>query len=296
MPTTIQPAGPGPDEVPRLRPAFPSPPLIRLIASDLDGTLLDDSSGVSRATADALRDATAAGLLVVAATGRQVPQVPAALRDCGVRYAVGSNGAIGCDLADDAILFEHLLAPDVAADVVAYLTAQLEGVRFSAVRDHGARHAAEPGYVALLTAREQELWWSDLEQRSLAELVAEPTLKLTVRHPVLTADQLRVVLDRSGLAGFSATTSGAPFLEVQGAGVTKATGVAQLCRILGVDAGNVLAAGDAHNDVELLAWAGVGVAMGNAVPTALAVADWVTARNNEDGLALAIRHVLPGAC
>jgi Cof subfamily protein (haloacid dehalogenase superfamily) len=286
-PTTV----PGPEDAAGLA-EFPVAAGIRLIASDLDGTLLDELSQVSARTSQAIMDATAQGLFVVVATGRQLPQVPAVLAACGVRYVVGSNGAIASDLATGTLLFEDLLAPQTAAGIVAFLTAELEGVRFSAVRDHGARHAAEPGYLDLVTPREQELWWSHLTPQDLATVVSEPTLKLTVRHPVLTADELKVVLERSGLPGFSATTSGAPFLEVQGAGVTKATGVARLCRLLGVGATEVLAAGDAGNDVEMLAWAGLGVAMGNAVEPALAVADWVTVRNDEDGLARAIENVL----
>ena len=99
-------------------------------------------------------------------------------------------------------------------------------------------------------------------------------------------------MDASGLTGFHATTSGAPFLEIQGDGVTKASGVARLCALLGYEAAEVMAAGDARNDVELLAWAGFGVAMGNAVPEALAAADWTTAHNEDDGLALVIEQVL----
>ncbi|MCA0297172.1 MAG: HAD-IIB family hydrolase [Actinobacteria bacterium] len=281
---------PGPED-PALA-AFPDATGIRLIASDLDGTLLDSLSAVSARTARAITDATGQGLLVVAATGRQVTQVPSALAACGVRYIVGSNGAIASDVAEGRILFEELLDPAAAAGIVAYLTAELEGVRFSAVRDHGTHHAAEPGYLDLLTARERELWWADLDTQDLASVVSEPTLKLTVRHPVLTADELLVVAERSGLSGFTATTSGAPFLEIQGAGITKATGVARLCALLEVDAAQVLAAGDANNDVALLAWAGLGVAMGNAVDAALAVADWVTGRNDEDGLAVAIERTL----
>ncbi len=271
--------------------APPVPPRpIRLVASDLDGTLLTPHEQVSARTTAAIGRAVASGVRVVAATGRQVTQLPEAVTASGVSHAVGSNGAIGVDLAGGEILFEELLAPDAAAAIVAFLTAELEGVRFSAVRDHGHRHAAEPGYLDLLSPRELAFWRVDTVD--LAALVAEPTLKLTARHPRVDADGLLAVLDRSGLAGFHATTSGAPFVEIAGAGVTKASGVARLCRLLAIDAAEVLAAGDAKNDIELLRWAGVGVAMGNAVPETTAAADWVTAGNDADGLALAIEQFL----
>lgn len=269
----------------------PSRP-IRLVASDLDGTLLTSAEQVSPRTVEAIGRAVASGLWVVAATGRQVTQLPEALTASGVTHAVGSNGAIGADLTTGEVLFEEFLEPAAAADVVAYLSAELDDVRFSAVRDRGSQHAAEPGYLELLSPRELKFW--RVETATIADLVAEPTLKLTVRHPELGADELRCVLEASGLDGFHATTSGAPFLEVSGAGVTKATGVARLCDLLEVDADHVLAAGDARNDLELLAWAGLGVAMGNAVPEAKAIASWVTTSNDCDGVALAIEQVLAG--
>jgi hydroxymethylpyrimidine pyrophosphatase-like HAD family hydrolase len=269
-------------------PALQNP--VRLIASDLDGTLLTGDGNVSPRTARAIRRAVAAGVRVVAATGRQVTQLPAELVASGVSHAVGSNGSIAIDLVTGEVLFEELLAPSAAGDIVAFLTAELEGVRFSAVRDHGGRHVAEPGYLDLLTPWELGFWRVDTVD--LAEVVAEPTLKLTVRHPELDADGLLAVLSTSGLGGFHATTSRAPFVEIAGAGVTKATGVARLCALLGVDPGAVLASGDAKNDVELLSWAGFGVAMGNSVPEARAAADWTTAGNDDDGVALAIEHVL----
>lgn len=265
---------------------------VRLIASDLDGTLLLDRREVTPRTAAAIGAAFAAGVLVVAATGRQYSQLPEPVLASGIRYVVASNGAIGVDLADQTVLFEDLLAPDVAADIVAHLTAELKGVRFSAVRDSGVWHAAEPGYLDLVSAAERNLWKELIRPESLTGVISQPTLKMTVRHPSLTADDLLAVLDASGLTGFHATTSGAPFLEIQGAGVTKASGVAKLCALLGFDATDVMAAGDARNDVELIAWAGFGVAMGNAVPEAIAAADWTTTHNEDDGLALAIEQVL----
>ena len=265
--------------------------LVRLIASDLDGTFLRDDRTVSGRTTGAVRAARASGVMVIAATGRQAQQLPAEVATSGIRHVVASNGAIGFDLVEQRVLFQDLLAPAAIAAIVSYLKERLPDVRFSAVRDHGARHAAEPGYVDLLADAERGAWWR-IDTEPLADVVSEPTLKLTVRHPSLTADQLLSVLSESGMVGFHATTSGAPFLEIAGAGVTKASGVAQLCRLLEVEAAEVLAAGDAKNDIELLTWAGVGVAMGNAVPEARAAADWVTATNEEDGLAMAIEAVL----
>jgi Cof subfamily protein (haloacid dehalogenase superfamily) len=265
---------------------------IRLIASDLDGTLLRGDKTISARTSAAIGAARAAGLFVLAATGRQVTQVPAEVEAAGITHTVGSNGAIAIELPSRRVLFEELLDPSAMATIVDFLRAEVPEARVSAVRDHGARHAAAPGYSDLLTPMERDRGWWQIDTEPLADVIGEPTLKLTVRHPRLSAEQLRTVLAGSGLSGFHATTSGAPFLEVGAAGVTKATGVARLCELLGVDASQVLAAGDARNDLELIGWAGVGVAVGNADSMTIGAADWVTASNEQDGVALAIETAL----
>lgn len=265
---------------------------IRLIASDLDGTLLRDDKTITERTAETIRTATEAGVFVVAATGRQYPQVPGEVAASGLSHIVGSNGAIAVELPSRRVLFEELLSPSAIAPIVDFLAAELPEARVSAVRDHGARHAAAPGYAELLSPMERDKHWWHVDTEPLAAVIGEPTLKLTVRHPRLNAEQLRTFLATSGLTGFHATTSGAPFLEIGGPGVTKATGVARLCALLGVAPQEVLAAGDARNDLELIAWAGVGVAVGNADPITIAAADWVTASNEQDGVALAIETAL----
>lgn len=261
---------------------------IRLIASDLDGTLLDPQAHLSGPTLAAIAAALSDDLQVIAATGRQVPHLPTDFPDSGIRYIVASNGAICVDLRSGEILFEELLAAETVAAVIDYLSRELPDACFSAVRDHGRHHVVGPGYVDLLKPADRP-YWQHLRPATHAELAAEPTLKVTVRHPVLSADELLAVMQRSGLSGFHATTSGAPFLEIAGEGVTKATGLARFCEHFDFEPSTVLAMGDAKNDVEMLRWAGVGIAMGNAVPETKAVADWVTADNSHDGAAQAIQ-------
>lgn len=265
---------------------------IRLIASDLDGTFLRTDRSISPRTMAAVQLAHEAGIDVVVATGRQIPQVPKLIRESGVDHAIGSNGGIGFDLAGDRVLFEDLLAPETMTAIIDYFVARIPDLMFSAVRDQGTRHVAEPGYAELVRQQEEIKDWGRIQAVSRVEVAAEPTLKFTARHPEITPDELLAILDRSGITGYHATTSGAPFLEIAGDGVTKASGLAHLCRMLGIESASVVTVGDARNDVEMLRWAGVGVAMGNSVPEAIEVADWVTASNDEDGLALAIEAVL----
>ena len=264
----------------------------RLIASDLDGTMLRHDKTISQRTVAAIHAAQQAGVTVIAATGRQTASLAEILAPTRVRYAVASNGAIGVDLETGRVLFEEYLSAQVAGEIVAFLTARLENPCFSVIRDGGATRLAEPRYLALVDAAETALGPLAFALDDVAELVSQPTLKLGVRHPTVSPDSMLELLESSALAGFVATTSGAPFLEIQGAGVTKATGLAQMCAHLGIEAADVMAVGDAKNDIEMMTWAGYGVAMGNAVPEAIAAATWTTASNEHDGLALAIERRL----
>lgn len=265
---------------------------IRLIATDLDGTLLRDDKTVGRRTMAALRAAADAGIYLVAATGRQMLQLPDEVACCGYSHVVASNGAIAGDLSNGTVIFENHLHPEAATALVAYLRQALPEARVSCVRQQGHLHAAEPGYRELLSEMEKVPHWWNIVTYPADQVTAEPTLKLTVRHPELSADQLYSVVLSSGLDGFTATTSGAPFLEIGGHGITKATGLAQLCTMLGVPSHAVMAVGDGRNDVEMIQWAGMGVAMGNAVPEAAEAADLVTASNQEDGLARVVDQVV----
>jgi len=114
-----------------------------------------------------------------------------------------------------------------------------------------------------------------------------------VRHPEHGPEAIhQQVVD---IAGESAvvTYSGETLLEVSGAGVSKASTLAALCEERGVDSHGVLAFGDMPNDIPMLGWAGLGVAVANAHPGVLAVADEVTASNDDDGVALIIEREFP---
>jgi len=271
-------------------PAHPSE--IRLIATDLDGTLLRADKTISDRTVEAIRRAHEAGLQVVAATGRYPATLAALLMPVGIDYAVASNGAQCYRLSSGELLFEELLPNEAARAIMDYLPRVLDGVLFEAVTDHGLVHYAERGYFDLVHEYERRLFPLQYLESTRAGLLAHEIVKLAVRHPSATPDEMLDALADSGLDGFHATTSGAPFLEISGPGVTKAHGVARLATHLGLEARQVLAVGDARNDVEMLEWSGIGVAMGNAVAEAIAAADHTTASNEEDGLAAAIERLL----
>lgn len=265
----------------------------RLVATDLDGTLLRDDRTVSPRTRAALDAARDAGVLVVPVTARQPIGVRPLAREAGFAdWAVCSNGSLGIHLTTGEVLFEEPLAVAAQQRLVAALGDAVPGLLHVSVRDGGEGFVAQDGYAALATFVDHKRDVSTMGGHPLSDVLAEPSLKLIVRHPEVGVPELLAAARALGHDDVALTHSGAPFLEVMAASVSKAWGVARLCERLGIDRSEVVAFGDAPNDVEMLAWAGLGVAVANAVPEALDVADEVTASNEEDGVALVLERLL----
>jgi hypothetical protein len=125
----------------------------------------------------------------------------------------------------------------------------------------------------------------------VAQLLLDPVAKLLVKHPERGSHEMHGIV--AGLAGDDAnvTYSGDMLLEISGAGISKASTLEALCQEHGFGPEHVIAFGDMPNDVPMLAWAGHGVAVGNAHPQVLEVADEVTGSNDDDGVALVLERL-----
>ncbi|AZI41458.1 HAD family phosphatase [Deinococcus psychrotolerans] len=266
---------------------------IRLIATDLDGTLLRSDLSVSERTRRALNRARAAGIHTVPVTARQPHGVKMIAEQAGFNeYALCGNGAHGVHLGTGERLFEAHVTQAAQRALAEALSAQLPDVLFVSVRDGGTTFVAQQGYAEIAHFEDHKRDPSTMGSAELAEVLALPSLKFIVRHATLTPRELLAQVQALNLSGFAATHSGAPFLEILAEGVSKAWGLARLCDRLGIDASEVLAFGDALNDAEMLSWAGRGVAMANAEEEALAAADEVTLSNDQDGLAAVLERLL----
>jgi hypothetical protein len=263
----------------------------KLVASDVDGTLLDPLEQVSPRTAAVIAEVLASGTPFVLVTGRPPRWVTPVARAAGLTgYAVCTNGAAVVDLAADRVVSARDLDPVALHDVTHALRRLLPDIRVAAERtpvgpDSTAPFATEPGF--------RNPWGNptgmDAETHEVhtAEVLGHPATKLLIRHRELPSDELAraatTVLNGAGLEVTYSTNRG--LIELSAAGITKATGLAEVCGLLGVPADRVVAFGDMPNDVAMLRWSGHGVAMANAHSDVLAVADEVTAPNSEDGVA-----------
>ena len=263
----------------------------RLVASDLDGTLLRADHTISERTRKAIADAHAAGVTVVAATGRGWRSAVPLLADVPeVTIAVCSNGALIRDVAARVATDSFPIADAAAHAVVDAVHHVLPGAGLAWEQVSG-------GFGFDATWRELRLPDSSWDAEHVADRPPADgggVLKVLVRHPHLDEDAMLQVLEPVVPDGVTLTSSGYGLAEVTGAGVHKAHALAVLCERLGIAASEVVAIGDNRNDVEMLRWAGRGVAMGNALPAAVVAADEQTADHMDDGVAIVIEDVVAG--
>lgn len=268
---------------------FDGPPT--LIASDVDGTLIDDQNTVSPFTIGVLGAACDAGTEFVLATGRP-PRWIAEITDqfpgsaVNVRYAVCANGAIIYDVANDKIVYSSLLQTDRLAVLREVIARCLPDAGVAGERVGSSEFdAATPPFVA--TAGYRHAWLNpDHIEVGDDEVYAEPVVKLLVRQPDLASGEMarRLLPEVDGIAQVTFSTDNG-LIELSVPDTHKASGLDKLIDLAGLSGERTVAFGDMPNDVEMLTWAGHGVAMGHAHPAAIAAADEVTVGNNEDGVA-----------
>jgi hydroxymethylpyrimidine pyrophosphatase-like HAD family hydrolase len=291
---TAHPAGAeGSAGAPGGAPALPRLPRPRLIATDLDGTLLRDDGTVSPRTVAALAAAEAAGVEVVFVTGRPTRWL-GAVAEHTARHGmvICANGAAVYDPRRAELLDSHPLAPADALRAARALRAAVPGTSFAV---EGARgFGYEPGY-APLAAEPTSV------RAPVDELLAPggplhaawPVLKLLAQHPDAEPDAF---LDRARAVGGSygdfTRSSPTALLEMSAAGVSKATTLAWCCARRGIAAREVVAFGDMPNDLPMLGWAGTSFAVANAHPLVLDAVTYRTTANEDDGVARVIERLL----
>ena len=261
----------------------------QLVALDIDGTLLKWVDGQSEPyetipprVFDAVQRVLDAGAHVVLSSGRsphgmtRVAELLGIPRDEGDRlWIVASNGAV---------LFRH---PPM--EVVHEETFDARPAVEAVLREHpSALVAVEErgvGYRVTNHFPEGELS-GEMIITDVDDLVAGPVSRVIIRDPHATADDFVDLASRLGLHGTDYVVGWTAWLDLSPVGVSKASGLAHVCRELGVDQADVLAIGDGRNDIEMLSWAGRGVAMGQSVQEVIDAANDVTATVHDDGCAL----------
>lgn len=277
--------------------------VFELLAVDIDGTLLDSTHRVPAAHRDALRRAHDAGLRIVLCTGRSYPEIRGILEhlDLDLDAAVTVSGALVCEAATGRTLSDAPLDGAVATRLYAWLRELGYAVLWLTNRDacghdgyalSGPRmHAGHVNWLAKTPCRVRQmetlppdaapaLRLSVIDDRPALQRVAEELVERfghQAAHNLLDAPSYRLTV-----------------LEILAGHVTKWRGIESLCRHWGVDPVRTVAVGDDVNDLEMIRRAGLGVAMGNAVPAVRAAARRTTGTHDEGGLAMLIDDILAG--
>ena len=250
---------------------------IKLIALDLDGTLLNMEKKVPQGNYQALKECEKAGIQIVPATGRGVGGIPPMIRELpGANYAITTNGAVVADLkkyhsATDPFIDGRAITEPASIDHMDEFGLSPEMQKL--IRDTREVVPNVMEYVKTTGAEAEKvnIFMADLEEREVLrkELMAIPELSIS--------------------------SSMYNNLEVNAKGADKGSALLWLADYLGIDREETMSFGDGENDIPMIQAAGIGVAMENALDTVKAAADMITLKNDEDGVAAAIRKIIFGS-
>ena len=269
---------------------------IRIIALDLDGTLLDSDKNLSEANRAALAAAAAKGILVVPTTGRFFGMMPPAVRDLPfVRYAITVNGAQVYDRETDTAIVREELPLEQALAIMRYLDGfdviydcyqDNWGRMTRAMQEKAEEYAQCPHYVKMI--REFRKPYPDLKGYLAEQGRDVQKIMLFARDPAMRD---RILADiQTHFDNLAVSTSTFNNLEINTATAHKGRAIERFAAHFGWTLANCMAFGDGLNDLSMVKMAGTGVAMANAAPEVLAAADYVTLSNDEDGVAAALEH------
>ena len=267
---------------------------IKLIAFDLDGTLLNDNKEVSEENYRALMDAAEKGIHIVPATGRLPGVMPKALEGLPIRYAIFINGAEVVDLQTGEVLYKKLIPWQQAIDVfregeqygIAY-DCYMENRGFMSQRffDHVPEFVSNPHFVKMIYDTRKPV-------PELKEYLAERKVDVQKLLFHFRDDQLALreeLLLNWKIPGTEVSSSLPGNLELNQAEGIKGYALKALAAHLGISMEQTMAFGDGHNDLSMIAMAGMGVAMEECWPGVREVADYITCSCNDSGVGKAIR-------
>lgn len=254
-----------------------------MVALDVDGTLVDGANVMTPAVRDATRAIQEAGIETVITTGRAIPGVmnAAGLLGFGDGYAIASNGAIV--ISYDPVEVLHSVTFDASEAVRRVLEHVPDAL--VAVEEIGV------GYRLNKPFPDGEIN-GQIVVEDVESLIAEPVTRVVIRAPDHSPEEFAKLVDDLGLADTNYYIGYTAWLDLAPEGVSKASGLTYLCDRLGIAASDVLAVGDGNNDLEMLIWAGRGVAMGQSPESLKVVADHITGTIDEDGLATELLRYL----
>lgn len=260
-----------------------------VIATDLDGTLLSDSTSVSRENLDAIKRLYESGVRTVIATGRTFFEIPEELLECKyIEYIIYSNGAAVYQRSKGVVSLNNIDRDtalgvcrilDTAETFVELYTNGIPLVDSDKFNDDGF------GYYRIDPSFLPEMRRSRIAVKNLHSIISHPAFKLEMFDVFFRNMQERAECAHRIKACFPSleiTTSMSNNLEIMNSGVNKGSGLKALCRIAGINTDDVVAVGDSKNDLTLFRAAGCGLAVSNACDELKSISSGVICSNNEN--------------
>lgn len=270
---------------------------IKLIAIDLDGTLLDSKKRLSEVNRQALELCTQNGIWVVPCTGRTVVGIPSEIKMIpGIRYAITTNGAVIEDMEEKKAIDTRMLSWELALEILHIVEPyhvmydpyiDRRGITESRFFDHLSEYGLSPELQEMVR-QTREVHPNILE---FVEKSRKPVEKINLffsddeeRAKVRTELEKRTDI---------LITSSLPWnLEINSPDATKGDALLRLASYLNLTQEETMAVGDGENDLSMIGKSGIGVVMKNGKEDLLAAADYITDTNDEDGVAAAIHHLI----
>lgn len=253
--------------------------MISLVATDLDGTLLNSDSQVSRENREAIALARANGVTTIAATARSARSVASIGRDAGLGpIAICANGSIGYDIETGELLWHHRLPGGDILDLLAELRRRAPGILFAA--EQHKEFFSEPHFL-----RNEVVITGFTHVDHIETVLGEGATKVICRHPVLSQQEIVALIAEASNGGVATSPGSISWVEILPKGISKASGLRDVTERLGVALESTAAIGDHLNDLPMLREAGLAAAVANAHPETLATADLVVRSNDEHGVA-----------
>lgn len=275
---------------------------IKLVALDLDGTLFNNESMITKENLSAIREIVKHGVHVVISTGRPFMGLPFdQLKDSGIRYAITTNGSAVYEIPTQTCLYEDSMDADFIVPILNFLLTKdihmdafIQGKGFS---PKSCVSAAQK--LSCPPSLKKYILDTRIRVDNLAEYIVEHQLRVQKMTLNFYPDENGVFVDREAIRQYlealptvNCVCGGYHNLEFTKAGIDKGVGLARLAQILSVPMTDTMAIGDSENDLSILKAAGLGIAMANAAEEIKAIADDITLSNEEDGVAAAIRKYI----
>ena len=259
---------------------------IKLIATDLDGTLLDNFGHVSDKNLQAIKNAKRHGILTIATTARSIRSTQSISLKSGLGpLAVCQNGAAVYRVETKELLYHNPIETVNALSIICELRTEMPGIIFAIeklekfIPEKGFFSTPLPGLIA------------EPVDDIIAE-ISEPVTKIICRHPTTPHRELKDRAYRHCHNFADITSAGADWVDFQASGTSKATGLAYAAKILNIGNDQVAAIGDNSNDVPMLEWVTFSAATSNANSEAKSSADWIVPSNLDSGVAVFLEKII----